>query len=56
MHYYYNPEAKYLLIRESEKTENVLYDDNSAAWPLPAIGPRPPYYTNPVYQAYYPVI
>ncbi|MGN8648014.1 hypothetical protein ACTNEO_18265 [Gracilibacillus sp. HCP3S3_G5_1] len=56
MRYYYNPEVKYLLIRESQKKEKVLYANNPSFWLLPAIGPRPPYFTNPRYQPYYPII
>lgn len=54
--YYYSPEVKLLLIKYSTKKVNVLNDFNPQHFQLPQIGPRPPYYTNPKYQQYYPII
>ncbi|WP_245545003.1 hypothetical protein [Lentibacillus jeotgali] len=54
--YYYNPEVRYLLISRTEGKAKVLYDNNPKRWSLPKIGPRPPCYTNPRYEPYYPVI
>ncbi|WP_234982738.1 hypothetical protein [Ornithinibacillus halophilus] len=53
---YYNPEVKYLLLPKSDKKESILYNKNEKSWDVPAIGPRPPYYTNPIYKPYYPSI
>lgn len=49
-------EIKYLLIRESNEKVQVLYDGNATPFLLPKIGLRPPYYENPKFQPYYPVI
>ncbi|SEP81350.1 hypothetical protein [Piscibacillus halophilus] len=54
--YYYNPEVKFLLVNHSEEMVELLYDFNSHTWEMPEIGPRPPYYDNPRYEPYYPVI
>ncbi|WP_170150272.1 hypothetical protein [Oceanobacillus halophilus] len=56
MKYYYNPKVKLLLIPHSEKKEKMRYDDNSREIEVPMIGPRPPFYDNPRYKQYYPVI
>lgn len=53
--YYYSPEVKLLLIPHSNEKVNVQYACN-ACYQLPKIGFRPPYYCNPRYEAYYPVI
>ncbi|KPH74976.1 hypothetical protein AFL42_09270 [Oceanobacillus caeni] len=54
--YYYNPEVKYLLINQSNEKVAVFYNKNQKPFELPMIGNRPPYYCNPRYEAYYPVI
>ncbi|WP_176481871.1 hypothetical protein [Paucisalibacillus globulus] len=54
MDYYYNPEIKLLLINQSDKKVTVTYGNHK--FKLPKIGQRPPYYTNPTYQQYYPKI
>ncbi|WP_202925666.1 hypothetical protein [Virgibacillus sp. MSP4-1] len=56
MSFYYNPEVKFLLMKKSHETAEVLYDENQRAFKLPQTGPRPPYYANPRYEPYYPVI
>jgi hypothetical protein len=56
MQYYYNPEVKLLLVAQSVEKEEMLYDFNSNKLEVPKIGPRPPYYFNPRYEQYYPVI
>lgn len=53
---YYNPEVKLLLITKSDDKEKMRYDDNRNTWLVPKIGPRPPYYYNPRYKQYYPII
>ncbi|WP_203229650.1 hypothetical protein [Filibacter tadaridae] len=55
MHYYYNPEVKYLLINNSTKKVEMEYA-NFIQIKAPEIGPRPPFYTNPVYQPYIPIL
>ncbi len=52
--YYYNPEVKLLLINQSKEKEEMQY--KSRKMKVPKIGPRPPYYVNPRYEQYYPVI
>ncbi|WP_197046666.1 hypothetical protein [Oceanobacillus salinisoli] len=56
MDYYYHPEVRYLVISQSDEKEVMLYDDNPYTWEVPKIGPRPPYYFNPRYEPYDPVI
>ncbi|MGJ9382146.1 MULTISPECIES: hypothetical protein [Salipaludibacillus] len=56
MDYYYNPEVELLLVDASEKMVEMLYNDNPYTWPMPNIGPRPPYYTNPRYEENFPLI
>ncbi|MCU9612875.1 hypothetical protein OEV98_04840 [Caldibacillus lycopersici] len=56
MQYYYSPEVKLLLINHSNEKEQMLYDENKNLLFVPKIGPRPPFYTNPVYEHYYPII
>ncbi|WP_176142504.1 hypothetical protein [Halobacillus hunanensis] len=56
MQYYYNPEVRLLLLPESDEKEKLLYDENPSEFEVPKIGPRPPYYYNPRYEPYYPVI
>ncbi|WP_189655246.1 hypothetical protein [Bacillus sp. HNG] len=57
MQYYeYNPEVKLLLINQSNEIVQVLYNGNPHPYSMPKIGPRPPYYCNPRYEQYYPVI
>lgn len=52
----YHPKVKVLLINHSDKKVPMLYDNNPYTWPMPKVGPRPPFYTNPRYVQYYPVI
>lgn len=52
--YYYNPEVKLLLINQSEEKEEMQYKSRKLM--VPKIGPRPPFYVNPRYGQYYPVI
>ncbi|HWL11807.1 MAG TPA: hypothetical protein VNQ57_02370 [Ureibacillus sp.] len=54
MNYYYNPEVKLLLINHSQEREIMHYQSMSIK--VPKIGPRPPYYINPRYEQFYPVI
>lgn len=54
MDYYYNPEVRFLLISQFEETYGINYENH--LFSAPAIGPKPPYYTHPVYEQYYPVI
>ncbi|MRX71245.1 hypothetical protein GJU40_03540 [Bacillus lacus] len=54
LRYEFYPEAKLLLINQSNEKVQMLYIDRT--WPMPRIGPRPPYYCYPEYQLNYPVI
>ncbi|MCH1624054.1 hypothetical protein [Fredinandcohnia quinoae] len=56
MEYYYNPEVKLLLIPFSNEKVNIQYNEDPVKFQLPMIGPRPPFYANPRYEEYYPVI
>ncbi|MDF0727618.1 hypothetical protein PY093_13070 [Cytobacillus sp. S13-E01] len=56
MQFYYNPEVKLLLIPQSKEIEEMIYANNKNKFNVPKIGPRPPYYYNPRYDQYYPVI
>ncbi|MBL4951563.1 hypothetical protein RCG24_12525 [Neobacillus sp. OS1-32] len=58
MQYYYqfSREAKLLLVDFSEEKEELLYNSNPHPFMIPQIGKRPPFYTNPRYEQYYPVI
>ncbi|CAH0150821.1 MULTISPECIES: hypothetical protein [Bacillales] len=56
MPYYYSEEVKLLLVEQSDEKVELLYDSNPNTFELPLIGPRPPYYYNPRYVPYYPVI
>jgi hypothetical protein len=56
MPYYYSEEVKLLLVDQSDEKVELLYDSNPNTFELPLIGPRPPYYYNPRYVPYYPVI
>ncbi|WP_185113121.1 MULTISPECIES: hypothetical protein [Bacillaceae] len=56
MPYYYSEQVKLLLVEHSDEKVEVLYDSNPYAFVLPLIGSRPPYYYNPRYEPYYPVI
>lgn len=53
---YFNSNVHLLLLTESFGKVRVLYNDNPRAFQLPTIGVRPPYYTNPRYEAYYPIL
>jgi hypothetical protein len=54
--YYYNPEVQLLLINQSEEKVELQYNSNPSPFLMPKIGPRPPYYCNPRYEPYFPVI
>ncbi len=51
-----NPEVKLLLVNRSAEKVKVSYNGNAKPLLLPLIGPRPPYYCNPRYTQYYPVM
>ncbi|MCM3584287.1 hypothetical protein M3182_00845 [Mesobacillus maritimus] len=52
----YHAKATLLLEHHSPEKVNVLYNQNLYPFQLPKIGPRPPYYTHPRYEPYYPII
>ncbi|CAH0345367.1 MULTISPECIES: hypothetical protein [unclassified Bacillus (in: firmicutes)] len=51
----FSPEVRLLLVNHSDEKVMMLYD-NDHTWPMPLIGPRPPYYTNPRYEKNFPLI
>lgn len=53
---YYSPYVQYLLASHSDEKAVMTYGDNFLTIEIPQIGPRPPYYTQPVYEPYMPVI
>lgn len=50
------PGVNLLLKGPSKEKVEVLYDSNSYTFEMPKIGPRPPFFTNPRCEKYYPVI
>jgi hypothetical protein len=50
----YHPEVKLLLEADSDETVTMTYIDQT--WLMPKIGPRPPYYYNPIYKENQPKI
>lgn len=54
--YRYYREVKLLLVNHSDEKEEILYNSNTKPFKMPKIGLRPPYYTNPRYETYYPKI
>jgi len=51
-----NRQVEILLINHSEEKVKVLYNSNANPFLLPKIGLRPPYFYNPRYEQYYPII
>ncbi|MDR7242675.1 MULTISPECIES: hypothetical protein [Priestia] len=56
MRYYYSEEVKLLLMDGSNQTVEVTYNSDSQPFLLPLLGPRPPFYVNPRYEKYLPVL
>lgn len=54
--YYFNPEVSLLLIDHDDEKVEVFYNHNPYPVQVPKIGLRPPFYFNPRYEQYYPVI
>ncbi len=54
--YEYYPEVTLLLDDHSEEKVELFYNSNPYTFDMPKIGPRPPYYCNPRYEPYFPVI
>lgn len=54
MRYEFNPEIKLLIINQTDAKVQMVYQPNK--WHMPKIGARPPFYTEPTYEAAYPVI
>ncbi|MDY0404497.1 hypothetical protein P5G51_002910 [Virgibacillus sp. 179-BFC.A HS] len=52
----YNPYVKLLLLPYSNEKVVVQYNWEDTFIEIPQIGPRPPYYANPRYEQYYPII
>ncbi|CJF99181.1 hypothetical protein [Priestia megaterium] len=56
MRYYYSEEVKLLLMDGSNQTVEVIYNSDSQPFLLPLLGLRPPFYVNPRYEKYLPVL
>ncbi|WP_167693383.1 hypothetical protein [Sporosarcina ureae] len=56
MEYYYSPYVYYLLITDSEEKATMVYGNQFLQVQVPQIGPRPPYYTEPVYEPVLPIM
>ncbi|MBE4907562.1 hypothetical protein IMZ08_05725 [Bacillus luteolus] len=54
--YQLNWEIELMLLYQSNEKEVILYNDNPYYFQISKIGFRPPYYCNPKYEQYYPVI
>ncbi len=54
--FYYSPEVKLLIVNYSSEKEEVVYNHHPYSVKITQIGPRPPFYCNPRYEQYYPVI
>jgi len=50
----FNPTVKWLLVNESDERVCMSYLQHN--WLMPVIAKRPPFYTNPRYEPYYPLI
>jgi len=50
----FNPIVKWLLVNKSDEKVSVSYLHHD--WLLPIIATRPPFYANPQYKPYYPLI
>ncbi|WP_269410734.1 hypothetical protein [Lentibacillus daqui] len=50
----FNPKVKWLLVNQSDEKVNMNYLQSN--WSMPVIVKRPPYYTNPRYEPYYPLV
>ncbi|MBT2655083.1 hypothetical protein J7E81_07425 [Bacillus sp. ISL-18] len=56
LYYQLSREAQLLLVDHSDEKVAVQYNTNQQPVIMPKIGPRPPYYYNPRYEPYYPLI
>ncbi|TCS73575.1 hypothetical protein [Muricomes intestini] len=56
MRYEFSPEIELLLLNYSTEEVQMQYDSDPCTWPMPKIGRRPPYYTDPEYVLNFPVI
>jgi hypothetical protein len=52
----FSREIQLLLVNHSNEKEELLYNNNPYAYQISKLGARPPYYTNPRYEQYYPII
>ncbi|MEW9675404.1 hypothetical protein ABRT01_04350 [Lentibacillus sp. L22] len=50
----FNPKVKWLLVNQSDEKVNMNYLQSN--WSMPITVKRPPYYTNPRYEPYYPLV
>lgn len=55
-YYRFNREVILLLVNQSDEKEELVYNNNPISILIPKIGSRPPYYYNPRYEQYYPIL
>jgi hypothetical protein len=55
-YYQLSREVQLLLVNHSDEKVEVVYISNPKPLEMPKIGPRPPFYFNPRYEQYYPII
>lgn len=55
-YYQFSREVLLLLEDQSDEKVDLVYTANPFSFKMPKIGPRPPYYCNPRYEQYFPVI
>lgn len=53
---YVNPEQQLLTLNFSDEKVDVYYANNANPFPMPLIGPRPPFYANMRFEQYFPII
>lgn len=55
-YYLFTREVLLLLENHSDEKVELIYNTNPHSFKMPIIGPRPPYYYNPRYEQYYPIL
>lgn len=54
--YHFSREVMLLLVEHSDEKVELIYNANPYPFKMPKIRSRPPYYYNPRYKQYYPII
>lgn len=55
-HCYMSQQVQLLTQGKSNEKVPVMYNENNQPYTLPLMGLRPPYFTNPQYTPYYPIL